>query len=254
MSPRATCCLTMSYSAAVSRPGLRRIGSGMPILPMSWSSPASWIERDDVRVEAEPLGQEDRVAGDVLGVPLRIAVLRVDGDDEALEDVEAGRRRPPRPRSPATRIASPPLALRVLEGPGRGRQEGRDRRRRGPGSVQRPALIVTGSRSVVSNWRLRSTSAPRRRSRQARARRPRRTARRAGTRPGHSDRRRWRPGRGVRSRSATAISAASPAGVAVVVVEQPEVVDVDQGDAERQARWRVPARSRRPGGRPAPRG
>ena len=44
---------------------------------------------DDLRVEPEPLGEEDRVAGDVLGVALRVAVLRVDRDDEALEDVEA---------------------------------------------------------------------------------------------------------------------------------------------------------------------
>ena len=43
------------------------------------------------RSGADPLGEEDAVAGDVLGVALRVAVLRVDGEDEALEDVERGR-------------------------------------------------------------------------------------------------------------------------------------------------------------------
>ena len=43
MSPSATCCLTTSYSSSVSLPGLRRTWSGMPILPTSWSSPASRI-------------------------------------------------------------------------------------------------------------------------------------------------------------------------------------------------------------------
>ena len=91
MSPRATCCLTISYSASVSLPGLRRIGSGMPILPTSWSRPGEVDRADELRVEAEPAGQEDGVAGDVLGVALRVAVLRVDREDQALEDVEAGR-------------------------------------------------------------------------------------------------------------------------------------------------------------------
>ena len=44
-----------------------------------------------------------------------------------------------------------------------------------------------------------------------------------------------RSGTLLRSSSATARSAASPARVAVVVVEQPEVVDVDERDAERRA-------------------
>src|SRR4029079_10085903 len=59
---------------------------------------------DLLGTETQPLGEEDRVAGDILGVPLRVAVLRVDREDETLEDVEAaggrralgllGRRRP----------------------------------------------------------------------------------------------------------------------------------------------------------------
>ena len=39
-------------------------------------------------VEPDALRQEDGVAGDVLGMALRVSVLRVDRDDEALEHVE----------------------------------------------------------------------------------------------------------------------------------------------------------------------
>src|SRR5438552_1454069 len=42
-----------------------------------------------VRLEADPVGDEQCVPGDVLGMALRVAILRVHGDDEALEDVEA---------------------------------------------------------------------------------------------------------------------------------------------------------------------
>ena len=41
MSPSTTCCWTISYSSAVSLPGLRRMWSGIPILPTSWSRPAT---------------------------------------------------------------------------------------------------------------------------------------------------------------------------------------------------------------------
>ena len=47
---------------------------------------------DELRVEAKAFGQEDGVSGDILGMPLRVAVLRVDGNHEALQNVEAGRR------------------------------------------------------------------------------------------------------------------------------------------------------------------
>ena len=45
-------------------------------------------------VEAEALGQEDGVARDVLRVALRVPVLVVDGDDQALEHVEAAGQHP----------------------------------------------------------------------------------------------------------------------------------------------------------------
>ena len=54
MSPSATCCLTTAYSASVSLPGLRRIASGMPILPTSWSSPAIRIVATSSAVEPRP--------------------------------------------------------------------------------------------------------------------------------------------------------------------------------------------------------
>ena len=60
----------------------------MPILPTSWSSPVTAQDADQLVVEPELLGQEDRVAGDVLRVALGVAVLRVDREDQALEDVE----------------------------------------------------------------------------------------------------------------------------------------------------------------------
>ena len=47
------------------------------------------MRADGRLVEPQALGQEDRVAGDVLRVALRVAVLGVDGEDEALQDVEA---------------------------------------------------------------------------------------------------------------------------------------------------------------------
>ena len=63
-------------------------------------------------VEAQPLGQEDGVARHVLGVALGVAVLGVDRDDQALQDVEAAGRRPAPPRRcGATHTRSPPLAF-----------------------------------------------------------------------------------------------------------------------------------------------
>ena len=97
---------------SVSVPGLRRMPSGMPILPTSWRRPATLDRRDELRVEPEPLGEEDAVAGDVLGVALRVAVLACRREDQALEDVERARLRAVGSiAAPATRIASPPLAL-----------------------------------------------------------------------------------------------------------------------------------------------
>src|SRR5207248_1664884 len=68
-------------------------------------------------------GEKDRIAGDVLRVAFRVAVLRVDREDEALQDVEAlvaGALVADRPRD-QDRVAA--ARLRLLERPGGGRQQ-----------------------------------------------------------------------------------------------------------------------------------
>ena len=68
--------------------------------------------RDDVGIEAEATGQEDAVPGDVLGMLLRVAVLRVDGEDQSLEHVERaglGLDHPTSPRHGWRRRRSPVL-------------------------------------------------------------------------------------------------------------------------------------------------
>ena len=64
----------------------------MPTLPTSWSSPASRSDADLLGADPELRADEHRVPRDVLGVALRVAVLRVDGEDQALEHVERVRR------------------------------------------------------------------------------------------------------------------------------------------------------------------
>ena len=158
-SPRATCCLTTSYSSAVSGPGLRRTSSGMPILPTSWSRPR--LDRLELgRRRADAAAEEDRVPGDVLGVALRVAVLACRPRSPA-----PGRRRSwCRAGSMGLRPATPDRVaaarLRLLEDGRRGRQELRDR----PPSLGEPAqptLTVTGRRSVASNWMADVGAAPR---------------------------------------------------------------------------------------------
>ena len=82
----------------------------------------------EVGLDADPLGEEGGVAGDVLGMPLRVAILRVDGEDEAVEDVEAtgGDRRLVRRAGQADRVAAARLSL--FEGAGRRREQDGDRR------------------------------------------------------------------------------------------------------------------------------
>ena len=105
--------------------------------------------------------EEDAVAGDVLGVALRVAILGVDREDQALEDVErAASRLWPRRAAPAKRTASPPLALaswRVSAATvSRAVTESAC-----SGNVQTPTLTVNGSRSEASNWSAWSASAVR---------------------------------------------------------------------------------------------
>ena len=60
----------------------------MPTLPTSWSSPASRSDADLVGADPELRADEHRVPRHVLGVALGVAVLGVDGEDQALEHVE----------------------------------------------------------------------------------------------------------------------------------------------------------------------
>ena len=92
MSPSATCCWTIASRSRSACPACAGSWSGMPILPTSWSRPAIRIDRTISRIEPRSApARKSGVPGDVLGMALRVAVLRVDRDDEALEDVEPGR-------------------------------------------------------------------------------------------------------------------------------------------------------------------
>ena len=85
--------------------------------------------RHEIRLEPEPVTQVDGVAGDVLGVSLRVAVASVDRHDQPLVDVERpglGRDLEPGAGRP-DRVAA--AALRLLEGDRRRRQEIGDRAR-----------------------------------------------------------------------------------------------------------------------------
>ena len=63
-----------SHSSSVSAPGLRRIASLMPILPMSCSSAADLDVGQALGRQAELLGDEQRHLHDGVGVLLRVAV------------------------------------------------------------------------------------------------------------------------------------------------------------------------------------
>ena len=84
---RDACCISAN-SSTVSRPGLLRIESGTAILPTSCSSAES--SASSCCVGAEPhLGRD--AAGqrrDALGVPVRVAVLGVDGRGDRADRVE----------------------------------------------------------------------------------------------------------------------------------------------------------------------
>ena len=118
-------------------------------------------DRPDGRlVETVLLREEDRVASDVLGVPLRIAVLGVDAKTRPWRTSKVAALLSWMPLAPVTRISSPPLALAepsveatvarrtVSDAPSRG-------------YVAIPALTVIGIRSAASTSRLRSTRASR---------------------------------------------------------------------------------------------
>ena len=190
---------------------------------------------------AEPLGEEHAVAGDVLGVALRVAVLacRPRGPGP-------GRRRSvaPSPAGASRRagdadgVAAARLGLLERRPPpSRG---ARSPTRRARGTWQMPALTVIGSRSDRLELEAVRRAAPsaselddvssvvRRRSAVATTRNS------SGPYRPHACRR----AASRRSSSATVEQHVVARPVAVGVVEQPEVVDVDERDADGRARPR----------------
>ena len=163
------------------------------------------------RLEAEPPAEEDAVAGDILGVLLRVAILRVDREDQALEDVERARLGLRLGRSAGHPDGVAAARARLLERHRHHRQE----RRHGLGVVrveadagadrQRQPLRGVELERMVGQ---RGAQTPRgRRS----STRPIRPGRRAGARRVRSARRPRRPGRARRRAATTVRIASSPA-------------------------------------------
>ena len=80
----------MSYSSAGQRPGLAQDRVGDADLAHVVEQAGHVQRPPQVGVEADAIGQEERVARHVLRMALRVAVLRVDRDDQPLQHVEAG--------------------------------------------------------------------------------------------------------------------------------------------------------------------
>ena len=72
--------------------GLAQDVVGDPDLPDVVEETCRLDRADGVCVEPEAAGEEHGVSGDVLRMALRVAVLRIDREDQALEDVECRRR------------------------------------------------------------------------------------------------------------------------------------------------------------------
>ena len=161
--PRATCRLTMSYSSSVSAPGLRRIPSGTRPCPCRGAArPQERVHQREPQIDLT--GKEERVRGDVLGVPPGVAILRVDRGDQPLQDAEGrGRPRPSRcpVGDPGRRAAA---GLRFAQdratadinsvtesaSSGIGRDADADRDRQAPRSRERRLTSTSASQRVES--------------------------------------------------------------------------------------------------------
>ena len=77
-------------SSPVSGPGLRRIASGMPILPMSCSSAPSRITRVSAGVDAEPVAERSGQLRDLAGVVVRVGVLGLERRRQRAQRGEVG--------------------------------------------------------------------------------------------------------------------------------------------------------------------
>ena len=76
--PRTGCCLMTSNSAGVSGPGLPRMSSGTPILPMSWSSAPRRRTSRSSGGKHEPAADGDRQHADAVRVAGGVRVARVE--------------------------------------------------------------------------------------------------------------------------------------------------------------------------------
>ena len=204
-SPRATCCLTIAYSSAVRLAGLAQDLVRDADLADVVEQPGDADRGDLLGRQPEPLGEEDAVAGDVLGVLLGVAILRVDREDQPLEDVEragldlgldrSGRRPGPRRRrSPSLPGRSAPWRSGGPSPSRRGRGTGRRRRSRSAAGARTRRTGASGRRASRAAARGRRSSS-----------RPTRPGRPPGTRPARTARSRRRPaaiGGACRRRSA----------------------------------------------------
>src|SRR3989440_9280265 len=85
-SPMMGCLFITMRSLSVSRPALLMISLGMPILPMSCSTPP-WRSASGLVVQP---GQAPHFVGqraDALGMAFRVRVLRLDGIGEREDDL-----------------------------------------------------------------------------------------------------------------------------------------------------------------------
>ncbi len=238
MSPRTTCCWTIFVSSAVSLTRLAQHRVRDPDLAHVVEQ-AGGPDRGDRRViETDPAGQKGGVAGDIVRVPFRVAVLGVDREDKSLEDVEAGLAR----FFGLFRPGDTDVVAAARLGRSEGRRDccqehrqgrrvmrvaddpGTDRDRQAVGGVDLEAPLDQPGPDLLERWLRAATWL-------------------AGTITRNSSGP-YRPmidpsGAAARISSRTAIRARVSHLVAMVVIEQGEVIEIDQRDAEQLVRDRV---------------
>ena len=80
----------ISHSSVVSAPGLRRMESGMPILPRSWSGAARRTSSDLLVIHSGGAGEVRGDRGHALGVAAGVVVAEFGRDRQPLQRVEVG--------------------------------------------------------------------------------------------------------------------------------------------------------------------
>ena len=89
-APCPGCRLSWSYSSAVSGPGLRRIASLRPILPMSWSSAPEPKDVELRRAQTHLTSDQHGQGADALGVAGRVRIARVERGRQRANGAEVG--------------------------------------------------------------------------------------------------------------------------------------------------------------------